>query len=229
MKPIKKRASAKPTTNPSPLRQVSTLPDCEEFILASSKPSSSSSQDLIPSIPSPVEQDFIQEGFITPSDTNHLPSPTSLAEDSSESFDFVRRAVPLYELTPAVWLPHPSAPDSLPSKSSTPPPANYQPVLSPLNTQHISSPIHSESENCADDAQLEDKDKDTFIFRYLSHQQKDFFKTFDRYSQLEWSTFRSAIEEAFEGAFKEKKYTRQSLIQYVQNGAAMPITTDTDL
>ncbi|KIJ40670.1 hypothetical protein M422DRAFT_102823, partial [Sphaerobolus stellatus SS14] len=44
-----------------------------------------------------------------------------------------------------------------------------------------------------------------------------------------WTQFKAAIEESFEGAFKEKKYTRQSLIQYTRNNATTPIRTDIDL
>ncbi|KIJ24849.1 hypothetical protein M422DRAFT_274269 [Sphaerobolus stellatus SS14] len=84
-------------------------------------------------------------------------------------------------------------------------------------------------ENCADDAQLPDTEKVAFIFRYLSRGQRDVFKTFEGYAELDWAVFKAAIEEAFEGAFKEKKYTRQSLIQYTRNHSAVPIKTDTEL
>ncbi|KIJ36506.1 hypothetical protein M422DRAFT_98930, partial [Sphaerobolus stellatus SS14] len=84
-------------------------------------------------------------------------------------------------------------------------------------------------ENCANDAQLPDKEKVSFIFRYLSHGQKDVFKTFEGYEELDWTKFKVAIEEAFEGAFKEKKYTRQSLIQFTRNTATLPIQTDAEL
>ncbi|KIJ38652.1 hypothetical protein M422DRAFT_176424, partial [Sphaerobolus stellatus SS14] len=84
-------------------------------------------------------------------------------------------------------------------------------------------------ENCADDAQLADEDRVTFIIRFLSHQQKDIFKSIDGFDELNWSIFKAAIQEAFEGAFKEKKYTRQSLIQYTHNNATLPIQTDADL
>ncbi|KIJ45391.1 hypothetical protein M422DRAFT_251166 [Sphaerobolus stellatus SS14] len=84
-------------------------------------------------------------------------------------------------------------------------------------------------ENCADDAQLPDAEKVSFIFRYLSRSQKDVFKTFDGYDDLDWKKFKAAIEEAFEGAFKEKKYTRQSLIQFTRNNATLPIRTDAEL
>ncbi|KIJ22736.1 hypothetical protein M422DRAFT_196787, partial [Sphaerobolus stellatus SS14] len=84
-------------------------------------------------------------------------------------------------------------------------------------------------ENCADDAQLPDRERVSFIFRYLSRGQKDVFKTFDGYEELDWVKFKAAIEEAFEGAFKEKKYTRQALIQFTRNNAALPIRTDAEL
>ncbi|KIJ47688.1 hypothetical protein M422DRAFT_98498, partial [Sphaerobolus stellatus SS14] len=84
-------------------------------------------------------------------------------------------------------------------------------------------------ENCAEDAQLADEDKVSFIIRYLARQQKDIFKSLDGYLETNWTVFRAAIQEAFEGAFKEKKYTHQSLIQYTRNNAAMPIRTDTEL
>ncbi|KIJ42802.1 hypothetical protein M422DRAFT_253891 [Sphaerobolus stellatus SS14] len=84
-------------------------------------------------------------------------------------------------------------------------------------------------ENCADDAQLPDKKKVAFIFRYLSRGQKDVFKTFEGCAELDWPKFKTTIEEAFEGAFKEKKYTRQSLIQSTWNNATLPIQTDTEL
>ncbi|KIJ30988.1 hypothetical protein M422DRAFT_267405 [Sphaerobolus stellatus SS14] len=67
-------------------------------------------------------------------------------------------------------------------------------------------------ENCAEDAQLPDKER-----------------TFEGYEELDWTKFKEAIEEAFEGAFKEKKYTRQSLIQFTRNTSTLPIQTDTEL
>ncbi|KIJ38131.1 hypothetical protein M422DRAFT_259281, partial [Sphaerobolus stellatus SS14] len=76
---------------------------------------------------------------------------------------------------------------------------------------------------------LPDKEKVSFIFRYLSCGQKDVFKTFEGYEELDWTKFKVAIEEAFEGAFKEKKYTRQSLIQFTRNTATLPIQIDDEL
>ncbi|KIJ34595.1 hypothetical protein M422DRAFT_263379 [Sphaerobolus stellatus SS14] len=84
-------------------------------------------------------------------------------------------------------------------------------------------------ENCADDAQLPDKEKVAFIFRYLSRGQKDIFKTLEGYAELDWTKFKKAIEEAFEGTFKEKKYIQQSLIQFMWNNATLPIQTDAEL
>jgi len=84
-------------------------------------------------------------------------------------------------------------------------------------------------DNCADDAQLPEDEKVSFLFRYLSRQQKDVFKTFEGYSPAIWATFRASIEEAFEGAFKEKRYTRQSLIQFTRLRCTTRISTDAEL
>ncbi|KIJ32638.1 hypothetical protein M422DRAFT_265520 [Sphaerobolus stellatus SS14] len=84
-------------------------------------------------------------------------------------------------------------------------------------------------ENCAYGVQLPDAEKVCFIFRYLSRSQKDVFKTFNGYDDLDWKEFKVAIEEAFEGAFKEKKYTPQSLIQFTRNNTTLPIKTDAEL
>ncbi|KIJ27800.1 hypothetical protein M422DRAFT_270986, partial [Sphaerobolus stellatus SS14] len=45
---------------------------------------------------------------------------------------------------------------------------------------------------------------------YLSRGQKDVFKTFEGYEELDWTKFKVAIEEAFEGAFKEKNKAYRS-------------------
>ncbi|KIJ55876.1 hypothetical protein M422DRAFT_239030 [Sphaerobolus stellatus SS14] len=84
-------------------------------------------------------------------------------------------------------------------------------------------------ENCVDDAQLPDKEKVAFIFRYLSRGQKNIFKMLEGYAELDWIKFKMTIEEAFEGAFKEKKYTPQSLIQFTWNNATLPIQTNAEL
>jgi len=84
-------------------------------------------------------------------------------------------------------------------------------------------------ENCADDAQLPETEKVPFLFRYLSRRQRDVFITFDGYSPAVWDTFKKSIEEAFEGAFKEKKYTRQSLIQFTRSRSNIKISTDAEL
>ncbi|KIJ51960.1 hypothetical protein M422DRAFT_99575, partial [Sphaerobolus stellatus SS14] len=65
--------------------------------------------------------------------------------------------------------------------------------------------------------------------RYLSQGQKDVFKTFDGYSPANWTSFKAAIQEAFEGAFTEKKYTRQSLIQFTRKHAAKVLSSDSEL
>jgi len=62
-------------------------------------------------------------------------------------------------------------------------------------------------ENCADNGQLPPSEKVLFLFQYLSRQQRDVFKMFNGYSTATWNMFKTAIEEALEGAFKEKKYT----------------------
>jgi hypothetical protein len=84
-------------------------------------------------------------------------------------------------------------------------------------------------ENCAEDPQLPDRDKVTYIFRYLGRSQKDIFRTLDGYEEHDWELFKTAIKDAFEGAFKEKKYTRHSLIQYTRNNANSPVGTDAEL
>ncbi|KIJ43690.1 hypothetical protein M422DRAFT_169568 [Sphaerobolus stellatus SS14] len=84
-------------------------------------------------------------------------------------------------------------------------------------------------ENCADDSQLPDTEKVPFLFRYLSRGQKDVFKTFDGYSPADWTVFKAAIQEAFEGAFTEKKYTRQSLIQFTRKHSAKVLSADSEL
>jgi len=84
-------------------------------------------------------------------------------------------------------------------------------------------------ENCADDTQIPESARVPFLFRYLSRQQKDVFKTFEGYSPSIWATFKASIEEAFEGAFKEKKYTRQSLIQFTRSRGSFRISTDAEL
>ena len=61
-------------------------------------------------------------------------------------------------------------------------------------------------ENCADDEQLPETEKVPFLFRYLSRRQRDIFITFNRCLPAAWDTFKKSIEEAFKGAFKEKKY-----------------------
>ncbi|KIJ32222.1 hypothetical protein M422DRAFT_266035, partial [Sphaerobolus stellatus SS14] len=53
--------------------------------------------------------------------------------------------------------------------------------------------------------------------------------TFEGYSPPDWAIFKAAIHEAFEGAFKEKRYTKQSLIQFSRARAAQAITSDTAL
>jgi len=44
-----------------------------------------------------------------------------------------------------------------------------------------------------------------------------------------WDTFKASIEEAFEGAFKEKRYTCQSLIQFSRSRCNTIISTDSEL
>ncbi|KIJ39986.1 hypothetical protein M422DRAFT_174494, partial [Sphaerobolus stellatus SS14] len=84
-------------------------------------------------------------------------------------------------------------------------------------------------ENCTEDSQLLDEDKVKFLFRYLGHQQKDIFKTFEGYDTGDWVIFLASIKEAFEGVFTEKKYTRQSIIQFSRVHSAAQITTDVEL
>ncbi|KIJ45966.1 hypothetical protein M422DRAFT_250759 [Sphaerobolus stellatus SS14] len=83
--------------------------------------------------------------------------------------------------------------------------------------------------NCTEDSQLLDEDKVKFLFRYLGRQQKDIFKTFEGYNTGDWATFLVSIKEAFEGAFTEKKYTCQSIIQFARVHSAAQITTDVEL
>jgi len=87
----------------------------------------------------------------------------------------------------------------------------------------------SQFENCCDNAQLDDSDKVEFILRYLSCKQKDAFETFKGFEEKSWPTFKEAIKESFEGAFMEKKYTRQSLVQFTRTATAKPIVTDLEL
>jgi hypothetical protein len=84
-------------------------------------------------------------------------------------------------------------------------------------------------ENCADDVHLPDNDRVSFLCRYLSRQQRNIFQAFDGYSPSDWPTFKSAIKEEFEGAFREMKYTRQSLIQLARKQSEVLITTDAEL
>ncbi|KIJ22800.1 hypothetical protein M422DRAFT_100377, partial [Sphaerobolus stellatus SS14] len=84
-------------------------------------------------------------------------------------------------------------------------------------------------ENCAEDCQLPDSDKVRFLCRYLGRQQKDIFRAFEGYDTCDWGVFLTAIKEEFEGAFTEKKYTRQSIIQFVRTRSITQITSDVEL
>jgi len=76
--------------------------------------------------------------------------------------------------------------------------------------------ISEDFENCTDNTQLPESERVKFLFRYLSRQQRDVFKTFYGYSMTTWTMFKATIAAAFEGAFKEKKHICQSLIQFTQ-------------
>jgi len=52
---------------------------------------------------------------------------------------------------------------------------------------------------------------------------------FDGYSPAVWDMFKKSIEEGFEGVFKEKKYTWQSLIQFIRSQSTVKILTDAEL
>jgi len=84
-------------------------------------------------------------------------------------------------------------------------------------------------ENCCDDTQLKHGNKVEFIFRYLSRKQKDAFEVFNGFDEKSQPLFKDGIKESFEGAFMEKKYTRQSLVQFAKTSAAKPISTNLEL
>ncbi|HEV7737453.1 MAG TPA: retropepsin-like aspartic protease, partial [Chlamydiales bacterium] len=84
-------------------------------------------------------------------------------------------------------------------------------------------------EDCAEEAKLSNEDKVKFIFRYLTKQQKAVFKAFKGFQQLDWDEFKSSIQEAFEGAFDNSEYTKQTLIDLVRKESAALISTDAGL
>ena len=84
-------------------------------------------------------------------------------------------------------------------------------------------------ECCIDDAQLPQMDWVPFMFRYLSRSQRDIFEAFDGFETADWTSFKSAIEESFAGAFKIKRHTLASLDNFIRASANAPITVDSQL
>ena len=84
-------------------------------------------------------------------------------------------------------------------------------------------------ERCIDDAQLPQPDWVPFMFRYLTRSQRDIFEAFDGFETADWTSFKSAIEESFAGAFKTKRHTLASLDNFVRVSASTPITVDSQL
>ncbi|KAF8577298.1 hypothetical protein K439DRAFT_1622186 [Ramaria rubella] len=84
-------------------------------------------------------------------------------------------------------------------------------------------------ERCVDDVQLEKKDWVKFLFQYLARGQREIFKTFDGYDITDWAVFRTAIEEAFAGAFKTRRHTLLLFNLFISTTAQQPIHSDTEL
>lgn len=72
---------------------------------------------------------------------------------------------------------------------------------------------------CADMAQLPSAERVSFFFRYLSKEQKDFFRVLDGYTTKDWVTFEKSIRE------EDKKQTKRRLLTLVGNTTQTPIKT----
>lgn len=79
--------------------------------------------------------------------------------------------------------------------------------------------------HCAQVAQLSEADCVTFFFRYLSKDQKDFFRGLDGFKEKDWETFEAAIKQEFKEAFEDGTHTKRKLLTLIGNTAKSLIQT----
>ncbi|GJJ07908.1 hypothetical protein Clacol_002114 [Clathrus columnatus] len=202
------------------------------------------------SILTDLSLDNQDKGETTGSDSFPLSTPSGSAQSSiadseldrivKETEEFLERTTYISPPSPKSTFITPSIPIFQPSMSASPPPSSVSIIRThmPLpgspqapktfagNKDKIADFLEH-FELCANESQLPESEKVTWLLRFLTKERKEIFKTYDGCEEKDWTTFITAIKTEYAEAFKLKLVNSETITKYFKKNSLTTEDKDT--
>ncbi|GJJ10255.1 hypothetical protein Clacol_004481 [Clathrus columnatus] len=154
-------------------------------------------------------------------DTEEFLEQTTYISPPSPKSAFVTPSIPISQPTMSA-SPPPSVPTT---RTHMPLPGSPQAPKTFAGNEKEIMDFVEHFELCANESQLPESERVSWLLQYLTKEWKDIFKTFDGCDEKDWTTFITTIKAEFAEAFKLKVSNRSSLLTFVKIAAKSPIQT----